>query len=142
MTRTPAPPPRGQDGPSFDTPNLAEAVEALPPDRIDALPFGAIRLGANGIVEVFNRTESRRSGMNERPALGFDFFADIAPCMDVPGFRGRIVRARAAGTLDLAFSHVGDFDDRTREISVRIQSGAEGAVWIFTDRPGTDPALH
>lgn len=36
--------------PAYETQNLARAVEQLSDARIDALPFGAIRLSKEGIV--------------------------------------------------------------------------------------------
>jgi len=34
----------------------------------------------------------------------------------------------------LEFSHVGDFEDRDRELTVRIQSASTGGYWIFMRR--------
>jgi len=120
--------------PDFDTPDLAAAVERLAPGLIDALPFGAVRLDTAGAVVVFNRTEAARSGYGSRPAVGRHFFTEIAPCMDNAAFRGRIERALASGKLDIAFSHIGDFDDRGRMLDVRVQSAAGGGSWIFLRR--------
>jgi hypothetical protein len=53
-------------------------------------------------------------------------------------FRGRIEAARVRGTLDIAFSWIGDFADRGREMRVRIQSASDGGVWIFMQRPARD----
>ncbi|MGY2048486.1 PAS domain-containing protein [Methylobacterium sp. JK268] len=120
----------------FDRPDLARAVEGLGPDGIDALPFGVIRLDRQGIVCLYNATERAQSGSGAHPRLGRHFFSEVAPCMDDDRFRGRIERARAAGTLDLEFTHVGDFSDRERELTVRIQSSHDGGVWIFLRREG------
>lgn len=54
--------------------------------------------------------------------------------MDTPGFRGRIERARASGRLDLEFGYVGDFADRERELTVRVQPSSDGGIWIFLRR--------
>ena len=107
--------------PSFDTPKLAQAVEQLAPDAIDRLPFGAIKLDRSGAVMLISQRERELSGRGDRPSLGLDFFTDIAPCMDNPHFKGRIDAALAAGLLDAEFSHVGDFADRDRELSVRAE---------------------
>lgn len=120
----------------FDLPALAAAVERLAPGQLDGLPFGAIRLGENGRVEFYSRTEARLSGFADRPVLGRDFFHEIAPCMDRPEFRGRIEAARAAGRIDIEFGWVGDFADRDRELRVRIQQGSAGSCWIFIKRMG------
>lgn len=123
--------------PSFDEPRLAEAVERLPPEAIDALPFGAIRLDALGIVTFFSAAERRLSGLR-REALGRPFFADIAPCMDNPEFRGRIEQGRRAGRLDVAFGYVSDMPGGATDVAldVRVQAAADGGTWIFLRREG------
>jgi photoactive yellow protein len=120
--------------PDFHAPDLARVVERMVPEAVDALPFGAIRLDRDGHVVFYSRAERELSGIGTRPTLGRNFFLDIAPCMDNPAFRGRIESARAAGTLDIAFSHVGDFSDRSRELDVRVQSAADQGIWIFLQR--------
>jgi photoactive yellow protein len=122
--------------PDFNDPELALTVETLTEEEIDALPFGAIRLDESGVVRFFSRAERRQSGYGERPAPGLDFFTKIAPCMANDDFRGRIERARAAGKLDIEFSHVGDFADLDRELSVKVQSASDGGYWIFLKREG------
>ena len=119
--------------PDFDTPNLAAAVEALPPEALDRLDFGAIRLDAEGRVRFYSDAERRLSGFRQE-ALGRHFFSEIAPCMDNADFRGRIDRALAAGRLDIEFGHVGDFADGEQELRVRVQSASGGGFWIFLRR--------
>jgi photoactive yellow protein len=122
--------------PEFDTPGLAKAVEALSPQEVDALPFGAIRLNDAGYVTYYSAAERKLSGSGDRTRLGREFFGQIAPCMDNESFRGRIEQAKLRGTLDLEFIHIGDFEDRDRELTVRIQSASGGGVWIFLRREG------
>jgi photoactive yellow protein len=124
--------------PDFDLPMLARAVEALTADEIDMLPFGVIGLDHEGVVRLYSKTEARLSGRKSRPTEGLLFFTDVAPCMDNEYFKGRIDKALKAGTLDIAFTHVGDFSDRRRELSVRVQSATDGGVWIFHQRAMSD----
>lgn len=124
--------------PDFNTPELGLAVEALPADQLDQLPFGVIGLDPLGVVRVYNATEALRSGRKSRPTHGLDFFVDVAPCMDNGYFKGRIDKALKAGKLDISFDFVGDFSDRNRELSVRVQSAHDGGIWIFHDRPTVD----
>ncbi|WP_431267220.1 hypothetical protein [Dankookia sp. P2] len=118
------------DLPRFETPQLAKALEAVPEAMLDQLPFGAIRVDAAGIVRVYSGAERRLSGSGERPRLGLDFFAGVAPCMNNPRFRGRIEAALAAGRLDLGFGWTGDFADAARSLRVRVQSANGGGYWI------------
>jgi photoactive yellow protein len=121
--------------PSFDEPHLADAVEKLTPDQINTLPYGVIRLDHAGKVTLFNDAERGLSGYSQQ-ASGQTFFTDIAPCMNNPNFRGRIDRARASGRLDITFVHLGDFNDMTREITVRVQSARGSGCWLFLKREG------
>ncbi len=120
--------------PRFDQDDLAAAVERLSADALDALPFGAIRLDAEGEVTVFSGSEKRLSGYGDRPALGRHFFTRIAPCMDTPGFRGRIERALAAGEADIEFGWIGDFASAERALHVRVQPATGGGCWLFIRR--------
>lgn len=120
--------------PRFDQDDLVAAVERLSAEALDALPFGAIRLDAAGKVTVFSGSEKRLSGYGERPALGRHFFTRIAPCMDAPGFRGRIERAVAAGEAEIEFGWIGDFGSAERELRVRVQPAADGGCWLFIRR--------
>ena len=120
--------------PTFDTPNLAVEVEKLSFESVDRLSFGAIKLDRAGAVIFISQRERELSGRGDRPAIGLDFFTEIAPCMDNPRFKGRIDEAVAAGTLDAEFTHVCDFADRDRELFVRAQSASDGGVWLFMKR--------
>ena len=120
-------------GPDFDEPRLAEAVERLDRHQTDTLPFGAVRLDADGKVVFFSKSEERLSGFRKQP-LGLSFFSEIAPCMNNPAFLGRIERALAAGRLDIRFGHIGDFHDGDKELDVRVQSASGGGFWIFLQR--------
>jgi len=120
--------------PDFETKNLAEALEALSAEEIDQLPFGIIGIDPDGVVRVFSKAEAKLSGYGARPALGKDFFTDIAPCMANSHFKGRIDKARAAGALSISFTFVGDFEDSDRELSIRVQSAKDGGTWIAIKR--------
>ncbi|MFO1024151.1 MAG: hypothetical protein U1E70_03115 [Acetobacteraceae bacterium] len=120
--------------PDFDAPELARAIETLSADLIDTLPFGCVRLDANGIVVFYSTTERQLSGSGDRARVGLDFFTQVAPCMSAPAFRGRLESAMHTGRLDLEFGWVGDFDDAQREMRVRIQSATGGGCWIFIQR--------
>ena len=116
----------------FAIPNLAETVERLAPEQVNALPFGAIRLDAAGKVTFYSDTERRQSGYRNE-TVGHGFFSEIAPCMDNAAFRGRIERALQGGRLDIAFDYGADLPNGLRDvdIQVRIQSASGGGCWIF-----------
>ncbi len=120
--------------PDFDTPKLAEKIEALTKAEIDLLPFGVTGLDPQGIVRVYNKTRAEQGGRGTMPTKGLSYFTEVAPCMNNDYFKGRIDKARAAGTLDISFSFIGDFNDADRELTVRVQAAKDGGTWIFIQR--------
>jgi photoactive yellow protein len=116
----------------FDAPDLAATLEKLDRQSIDSLPFGAIELDADGRVVHYSATESRQSGCPPIPP-GTDFFT-VAHCLSGDDFRGRIMRAREDGPVDLEFGWVGDYNDPKRDMRIRVQSSRRGGVWIFIER--------
>jgi photoactive yellow protein len=120
--------------PAFDAAHLAPMVEQLDAAVIHALPYGAVHLDRDGRVLFFSEAEGRLSGYAPRRPEGRHFFTEVAPCLGTADFRGRIERAQAAGTLDIEFDYVGDFDDPDKEVRCRVQSAGDGGIWIFTQR--------
>jgi photoactive yellow protein len=122
----------------FNAPDLAARVEMLSQSDLDHLPFGVILLDREGTVLFYSETEARQSGYGARP-LGQNFFA-VARCMASDDFRGRILRAMEAGTVDLEFGWAGDFAAPRRDMRMRVQSSRKGGVWILIERDPAAPA--
>jgi photoactive yellow protein len=118
----------------FNDQDLAKKLEQLSDEERHELPFGVIKLDGKGMVTFFSATEARQSGYKKRPALGLDFFLNIAPCMGTPEFKGRVEQARQLGAVDIEMGWVGDFDDLNREMVVRIHSASDGGLWISLNR--------
>jgi photoactive yellow protein len=118
----------------FNEPNLSNKLEELTDAERHELPFGVVKLDDKGIVTFFSTTEARQSGYESRPAVGHDFFLNIAPCMGTPEFKGRVDQARKLGTVDIEMGWVGDFDDPNGEMVIRIQSASDGGLWICLNR--------
>lgn len=116
----------------FDAPDLAARIEQLSQYELDHLPFGVILLDRDGTVMFYSETEARQSGYGRAP-IGQNFFG-IYPRFAGEDFRGRITRAREAGTVDLELGWVGDYEDAKREMRIRVQSSRSGGVWIFIER--------
>jgi photoactive yellow protein len=120
---------------SIDARELLTRVEAASPSELDSLGFGVIRLDATDNVIFFSRTEAQQSGFGDRTAVGRQFWTEIAPCMGTPEFMRRLDQAKRAGTLDLTFEQIGDFDDAERQLHVRMIAASQNGVWVFIRRP-------
>lgn len=119
----------------IDDPELPRRFQQLSQAELDELPFGVVRLSAEGIVEFYSKREGELSGYADRPALGRPFFDSVAPCMNTEPFRGRIEAEQQAGRFDLEFGHTGDFDDPTRILRCRVFSAVGGGYWLLLARP-------
>ena len=120
--------------PPFEAQDLAAQVEAMSEAELDALPYGVIKLDAGGVVEVYSRAEAQLSGRKKRPAVGLDFFSEVAPCMASPQMRGRVDAAKARGSVDVEIGWIGDFKDPNGEIRIRVMSAGDGGLWLFMNR--------
>ena len=118
----------------FDDDMLASGLDRLDADALHALPFGVIRLDADGAVAFYSSTEARQSGRGDLQTVGLDFYGSVAPCMANDDFRGRIERHREQGSLDIEIGHTGDFSDRHRLLRVRAMSAENGGVWLAIQR--------
>ncbi|RYF07063.1 MAG: phosphonate transporter [Oxalobacteraceae bacterium] len=48
----------------------------------DTLPFGVVGFGADTIVQTYNATEARMSGLDPSTVVGVPFFDAVAQCMN------------------------------------------------------------
>lgn len=66
---------------SFETVALRD-LESMPAEDRNALPFGVVGFGEDTIVQVYNATEARMSGLDPSTVVGVPFFDAVAQCMN------------------------------------------------------------
>lgn len=113
--------------------NIAGEIGRLTGAELDALPFGAIQLDAEGIILSYNKAEERIAGRTAAEVIGKNFFQDVAPCTRVKRFFGAFQEGVARRDLSEVFDFTFRFPSGTREVRIRmIYSGMPSpAVWIF-----------
>jgi photoactive yellow protein len=57
-------------------------LESMGGDARDALPFGVVGFGADTVVQTYNATEARMSGLDPATVIGVPFFDAVAQCMN------------------------------------------------------------
>jgi photoactive yellow protein len=115
----------------FNAPDVAVQVERASQSDLDELPFGVIKLDRQCRVIFFSKTEARLSGHNV-PA-GQNLF-DYSRCPNREALRAKIKQAKENAPADLELAWVGDLNDPTREMRIRVQSAHDGGVWMFIER--------
>ena len=125
---------QGNDRPDLDD---------LTAEAIDDLPFGVIQLDRAGRITVYNRAEALLSGRDPQRVIGRDFFRDVAPCTNLPAFRGRFIDGLRDGALETEFGFVFGFDEPAR-VRVRMFAAREPErYWLVIHQVGTlAPSRH
>ena len=110
----------------------AEIVDAMNEEQLDRLPFGAIRLNAEGIVTAYNDAEAKLTGREPAKVKGKNFFTEVAPCTNVQSFAGRFREGVAKGDLHVVFPYRFDFQMAPRDVTVTLfYSRQTQAAWVF-----------
>ena len=66
---------------AFNLIKLAD-LDSLSTSECDLLPFGVVGLSPEGLVEVYNLTESKLAGLPLDSVLGKHYFSSTAQCMN------------------------------------------------------------
>lgn len=109
-----------------------ERVAELTAEDLDALPFGAIRLDAEGRVVNYNASEARAAHLSPDRVIGRNFFTEIAPCTDVQEFAGVYREGLAKKRLQATFPYRFEFEHRRRDVIVTLfYSARTNSGWVF-----------
>ena len=107
-------------------------IDSLTEGEFDALPFGAIKLDAEGRILKYNLYESKLAERDRREVIGQNFFTEVAPCTNVQEFAGRYRQGIASGELNTTFPYRFLFPKKIVdvEITLVLNPGGESA-WVF-----------
>lgn len=116
-----------------------DEIDGMAPEQLDSLPFGAIKLNAEGTIVEYNLTESTISGREKKNVIGRNFFTEVAPCTNVQGFAGRFREGVAGEDLNHIFPYTFTFEMTPTEVWIRLYySKPTGAAWVFVARRGPE----
>lgn len=108
----------------FDQPELLARLATAEDGELDALTFGVIGFGPDGVVVRYNAWESRAAGLSPQRVLGHPLFTVVAPCMNNFMVAQRFEDAAAAGDrLDAVIDYV--LTLRMKPVRVKLRLLAE-----------------
>jgi len=114
--------------PTFDTPALAELLDASSQDQLDALEFGVIGFDADTIVQRYNAVESQAAGLSPQRVIGEPLFTNVAPCLNNFMVAQRFEDAADEGSeLDDTIDYVLTLRMRPVKVKLRLLASADGA---------------
>ena len=109
-----------------------QRIDSLTEGEFDDLPFGAIKLDADGRVLKYNLYESKLAGRDPEEVIGRNFFTEVAPCTNVQEFAGRYRQGMAEGKLDTTFPYRFVFPTRVVDVEITLILNHEGeSAWVF-----------
>ncbi len=74
----------------FRSENIENVLVKMDEKQIDNLAFGAIQLDKDGVILLYNATESKITGRKPEDVIGRQkFFQRVAPCTRRPEFYGK-----------------------------------------------------
>ena len=105
----------------------------LTPAELDLLPFGAIHVDRNGIIDAYNVAEEQLASRTRDQVIGKMFFDHVAPCTRVQTFYGAFQEGIRRGQLNEVFDFTFHFPHGTREVRIRMiySETPRPGVWIF-----------
>lgn len=110
-----------------------EDLMTLDAAALDALPWGMVRLDADGVVTEYNAAEQALSGRDRARTVGRHFFREVAPCTNVRSFAGRFDEMVRAGRparerLEFVFRFAGG--DLLVDISMCVEGNGAATLLV------------
>jgi len=118
----------------FGAADIENVFARMTPQELDTLSFGVIQIDELGQILLYNATEGEIAGFDAKAAIGKNFFTEVAPCTDQPGFRGRFDAGVRAGNLNVVFEwHL--VSNYAPTVQVHMKQAVCGKkFWVFTKR--------
>lgn len=113
---------------------------ALPPEKLEELPFGVIKLDRDGAIVGYNAYEAKAAERARTDIVGRRF-AELAPCTQVKQFVDAVAEAFAGHELDRVLRFVFPCHGALAAVSVRLFYDADrDQLWLFVARRALRPA--
>lgn len=117
---------------AFNDPALAEHLETLSTQAIDALPFGVIGIDGDGRVALYNARESAYAGLSPASVIGRQMFEEVGPCMNTELVAGRFEKE---AELDASLPFVLTLRMRPTPVTLRlIKRTGSPRRWLLLQR--------
>lgn len=119
---------------AFGKDNL-DNILAQEPQRIEALPFGAVLLDREGNVLKYNGTEAMISGRDPSTVVNKNFFTEVAPCSRGKRFHAEFLKFHRDGQVNTMFDYAFDYKMEETYVRIHMKSSDDGQTcWLFIKR--------
>jgi photoactive yellow protein len=119
----------------FGSEDIENALGKMSDKDIDNLAFGAIKLDGQGNIEQYNMAEGEITGRDPKAVVGKNFFTEVAPCTNQPGFYGKFKKGVETGNLNEMFEYTFDYQMEPTKVKVHMKKAMTGdSYWVFVKR--------
>ena len=119
----------------FGKADIDNVLSKMSTADIDKLAFGAVELGRTGRILRYNAAEGAITGRDPKAVIGRNFFTEVAPCTNTPGFRGVFDKGVASGDLNTMIEYTFDYNMKATKVKVHMKKALAGDnYWVFVKR--------
>ncbi len=119
----------------FGKADIDNVLSKMSSTEIDKLAFGAVELDRNGRILRYNAAEGEITGRDPKAVTGRNFFTEVAPCTNTPGFKGVFDKGVAAGNLNTMIEYTFDHNMKPTKVKVHMKKAIAGDnYWVFVKR--------
>ncbi len=120
---------------TFGSDDIENALSKMSDKDVDGLAFGAIQLDKNGNILQYNAAEGALTGRDPKAVIGKNFFTEVAPCTNQPGFHGKFEEGVKSGNLNEMFEYVFDYQMEPTKVKVHMKKAlTDDSYWVFVKR--------
>ncbi len=104
--------------------------------QADTLPFGVVKLAADGTIQLYNRYNNEQfTDFGGRSVVGRNYFTEVAPCSNNFMFSGRFKRGAETGMMDQVFDYVFTYKIEPTKVKIHLYHDKKsGTNWIFVKK--------
>ena len=117
---------------SFVNDNVLSNIDNMSRAEIDDLPFGAIKVDDNGVIQLYNEAQTEIADYDAKEVEGQNWFEDVAVCTNNRLVYGKFKKGVSKGDMDTEFNYTFTFKMKPTNVKIRMyQNDDTGNNWIF-----------
>ncbi|MDX1931349.1 MAG: hypothetical protein SFU56_01965 [Capsulimonadales bacterium] len=110
-------------------------LPTMKPSELDNLDFGCVQVSDSGVVRAYNRWEADFAGVDQKAAIGRNFFRELAPCTNNRLIFGRFKEGVASDHLNTIVSYAFTYKMRPTLVRVHLYRDPDTRTnWVLVQK--------
>lgn len=118
----------------FVSDELLNSIYNMDSNAIDELDIGVVGVDDNGTIIIYNKLESLKANVEQKIAIGKNFFTQIAPCTNNSIFYGTFKNSIKQPQMDFLFPYTFTYKMKPTPVKVHLYKNNihnKNINWIF-----------